>query len=530
MSENVNRQKLIDEIDFAKNLLENDVNLEVKESFISDTLELLKEEITFEDYSKKLNDLLIELNSTLTTHSSEQNERLIKNEYEFNLNENTFRFEFYHKKNNSSNSLNFTHFDKLIDGPKITKKRDLVVPILLFLAILITFGINLYSLLFLSLPIFNVILQLFLCYKKNDKIIWVNESSIDIFRKWGRRRKIPDIQIIYFLLSWLNMWLFSGFLLGLYYHIQKDSDILVDYIGKLAIKTGLINIDPFGWLSEIIYSFIPREFVSFTIRIGILIWIIFFIFYGLTFLLRIWSLNIFNTGIISSLILLVGFLSKDYWAFIGIVLVIVNQVLSKDIIFMSTNVSIEKIQMLEKYSGTHQGKINEVKLKFLTNTAIALLYLFIIIFNESLIIRPTFAFFGNNLPNFKLLDLFIIGTERIFVLSLMFFIFRLPELNVKKYFDKIQLLLNFISDVIYKNNEFVAPKFVDEIQLFKNEKIDAIETITNLVELPSDIKVIWAEEPNWDMNQDNCLVEVIVIYSDRRSFTHQVSLIKSNTL
>ena len=126
--------------------------------------------------------------------------------------------------------------------------------------------------------------------------------------------------------------------------------------------------------------------------------------------------------------------------------------------------------------------------------------------------------------------MFIIGTERIFVLSLIFFISRLPKLNVKKYFDKIQLLFNFISDVIYKNNEFVAPKFVDEIQLFKNEKIDAIETITNLVELPSDIKAIWAEEPNWDMNQDNCLVEVIVIYSDRRSFTHQVSLIKSNTL
>ena len=530
MNENVNRQILNNKIDIAKNLLDNNVDLEVKESFILDTLELLKEEMTVEEYSNQLVSLVRYLNPTLAEYSSEQNKNLIydkfKNKYEFDFNGNKFRFEFYHKTDNSLNSLILTHFDKLIDGPKVTRKRDIVVPLLLSFAIWITFGINCYSLLFLSLPALNIILYIYLLSQKNEKIIWVNESSIDIFRKWARRRKIPDVQIIYFFLNWFNMWIFCVFLLILFFDIQNNKNIFVDYIGRLAVRTSLSNIDPFYLFSDKIYSFIPQEYVSFIVRIGILIFIIVLVFYGVTYLLRMWNLDIFSTAIITSLILLVGFLNKDYWIFVGIVLVIVNQLLSKDIIFMSTNVSIEKVQRLEKYMATYQGKINEVKLKFLTNTAIALLYLFIIIFNESLIIRPTLVFFNNDLPKFELLNMFIIGTERILVLSLIFLIFRNQKLNIKKYFNIVQLLLNYISDVIYKNNEFAAPKFVDEIHLSKNEKIDAIETITNLVELPSDIKVIWKEEPNWDINTEECLAEVIVIYSNRDFYTHQVRLTK----
>ena len=63
-----------------------------------------------------------------------------------------------------------------------------------------------------------------------------------------------------------------------------------------------------------------------------------------------------------------------------------------------------------------------------------------------------------------------------------------------------------------------------EIRLFINEEIEPKETITNLLELPSDIKVIWSKEPDWSKDPNNCVAEVLVIYSDRSYHKHHVRL------
>lgn len=550
MIEDLNIRALKKKIENAAGLLNDKVNIVVKESFILDTLELFKkEEITQNDFFKKFDELIKGIDSTIEGNPS-KSEKIkkkypisdkSKNKYEIDFNDKTFKFEFYL---NTDNDLIFTHFDELIDSPKVTMWQDLIVPILLSFAISIYFRCQ-FCFFLILFPALHIVLYFILKHTKNDKVIWINESSTDIFRKLARRRKICIRQIVYFFLNWGNMWFFCALLLLLFENIRNNKTFIVEF-SSILVKGILAQLLPpsiVKWIAftsevtsevtsipnpiELLIEFIkktPIEYISFGLEIIIFILVIILMFYSLTYLLRIWSLNIWSPSILSLLILLVGFFNKDNWVFVGILLVVVNQVLSKDIIFMSTNINIEKKQQLEKYTATYQGQTKEIKLKFITNIIIAFLYLLIIIFNKSLIIKPFLTLNNIHFQDFKFLDLFIIGTERIMALLMLSLFFRIPKFNLENYIDRIQLLIDYIANMVYQNNDLPIPKFKNEIRLFINEEIEPKETITNLVELPSDIKVIWSKEPDWSKDPNNCVAEVLVIYSDRSYHKHHVRL------
>lgn len=90
--------------------------------------------------------------------------------------------------------------------------------------------------------------------------------------------------------------------------------------------------------------------------------------------------------------------------------------------------------------------------------------------------------------------------------------------------DEIQILINYVASKLYKNTEKSIPIFKDALQLHEKEKIEPSELINNLSILPSDIKVYWIKEPNWNSEENTLEAEVGVVYSDRSLYTHKCTL------
>ena len=116
------------------------------------------------------------------------------------------------------------------------------------------------------------------------------------------------------------------------------------------------------------------------------------------------------------------------------------------------------------------------------------------------------------------------GIERIVVLVLLYMVLKSPKFRINQSKDKIQILINYVASKLYRNAEESIPTFRDKIQLYKNERIDPAELINNLSIIPSDAKVYWIREPNWETGDTEIEVEVGVVYSDRSLYTHVCTL------
>lgn len=247
---------------------------------------------------------------------------------------------------------------------------------------------------------------------------------------------------------------------------------------------------------------------------------------AVSYLLRIFNLNYWSTSLLTLFIVLIGFIGKDYWAFVALIFVIVNQILSKDIIYLTTHLNLSRKKDLQHYLSTFEGSGNEIRLKLKTNVAIALLYLFLIIFNDSKILKPFILFTSPNFPQNPLTNYLLIGIERIVVLCLLYVLLKNPRFSINRNKERIQILINYIASKLYKNVEELTPSFKDELQLYKNEKIEPSELIDNLSIIPSDAKVYWIREPNWDSNDKEIEVEVGVVYSNRSLYRHKSALFR----
>lgn len=477
------------------------INVDVQGSFLLDVVELVNSKhITVDQFIEKYLDLIVNINKEILNNQLLPVKKRGKfpilkefnNQLEFELDEDVFKFEFYFDYNKMK--LVIVHFDKMIKENQKTKWRDIIIPSSMIILIMYfilyrtpntRLILSLVLLLFLDVGhiiLFGVLRKCKRIINKNNKVIWVNKSTFDLFRKWFRNRSVPDIYKIYFFLNWLNMWTFS-----------------------LLIVTIPNHTDDF----YIVESFLVLVIALFTAIIAV------------SYLLRIFNLNYWSTSLLTLIIILIGFIGKDYWSFVALVFVIVNQILSKDIIYLATNLNLSRKQGLQDYLSTIEGSANEIRLKLQTNIAIALLYLFLIIFNDSKILKHFILLTSSNFPQNPLTDYLLTGIERIIVLFLLYVLFKNPRFSINQNKERIQILINYIASKLYKNVEELIPSFKDELQLYKNEKIEPSELIDNLSFLPSDAKVYWIREPNWDSEDKEIEVEIGVVYSDRSLYRHK---------
>lgn len=491
-------------------------SIETKETFLSDVNELVQENfIKLEEINSKVGQLVKKINGILLSNSEDPNnkENLVykkfKNRYEFSLDEQRFNFEYYYNK--KEDSLVFTHFDKLIEDNNITPKRDLFLFIIEFLVIssLVVFSVLnksvkfTYSLIYVFvLPISNIVLYILASRKKNYTI-WMNQNSIDLYRKLYRSKKVSNLNQMYFFISWLNAW----------------------YLCTIMLSIPIISKNN---LHDLIY-------------LAIFIIVLSLMFYSAGYILKMFRLTYWNLSIASVLIFLIGFINKDYWAFIALLFVIVNQLLSKDILYLSKRITSDEIQKMENGLNTYANKANEIRLKFQTNIAIACVYLFIIfhikpIFSEIII---TILKLLNNDIHINLcpgnpIYTMAIGIERIIILILFVIFLRTDKYHIPKLreqiINQIQIIIDFIVERLFKNRRLSVPIFKNEISVYPNEELNPSDVIINIADLPSDIKVVWQDDPNkeWinDINNKKFKSEVLVIYPDRSCYKTDIILNK----
>lgn len=499
--------------DFVRSKINNIngiVHVEIKESFLLDVVELLNVNIIkLDQFIEEYVDLIVKVNQEILKNQflpEKKREKFpiykkYKNKLEFELDENIFSFEFYFDYNNLK--LVVTHFDKLVKENQITKWRDIFASIIMIIILakygqshwdkVKTLNPQVYPLFaLLALNFGHIILFLVLQFNKRvineyNKVIWVNKDSLDLFRKLFRTRGVPDIYKVYFFLSWFNIWVFALLIL---------------------------SIPNPNWR---IYVWIMPFVIIIVLILAAL---------GIGYLLKIFNLNYWSTTLLSSIILLIGFISKDYWSFVALVFVIVNQVLSKDILYLATNLSLSRKEGLERYLSTFEGRENEIRLRFRINVVIALLYLLLIIFNESKFLKPLLLFTISDFPQNDLTNYLLTGVERIIVLALIYMVLKSPKFRFNQRKDEIQILINYVASKLYKNTEESIPIFKDSLQLHEKEEIDPSELINNLSILPSDIKVYWIKKPDWKSEENTLETEVGVVYSDRSLYTHKCTLHK----
>lgn len=483
------------------------IQVEVKESFLLDVNEVLKADvINIEQFKEIYLELIVEINKKILENyllpKDEREKDPLYKEYNNHLEieleiklekekikKELFKFEFYFKYDKMK--LLLVHFDRMIDGGRITKKRDLITPVLMGV-ILIGYIVfkqpevsQLIPLIFLLLfNIGHIVLYFILIHcKKENKEIWVNKSSFDLFRKWFRARSMPDIHRIYFFVNWFNMWMLCLILLA---------------VPNTNTKT--IN---------------PVETVL------VLIVVLLMAIFAIGYLLRVFSLNYWSTSLLTSFVLIAGFISKDNWAFVVLVFVIVNQIFSKDLIYLATDLDKRRKQGLEHYLDTFEGRENEIRLKFYTNVVISLLYLFLVIFNDSKILKPVLHFILSQFTDTNLSSFFLLGAERIIILFIVYFVVKHPKFPSYQIRERVQILINYIVSKLYRNTRESIPIFKDRLDLFENEQVEPIELIDNFEVLPSNVKVYWIKKPKWDSKGEELRVEVGVVYNDRSLYTHK---------
>ena len=481
--------------DFVRSKINNIngiVHVEIKESFLLDVVELLNVNIIkLDQFIEEYVDLIVKVNQEILKNQLLPEEKREK----FPIYK-KYNFEFYFDYNNLR--LVVIHFDKLVKENLITEWRDIFASIAMIFILIGYFiygkskDLQVYPLLILFILNFShIILFLILKFNKqvtntNYKVIWVNkDSSLDLFRKLFRNRSVPDKYMVYFFLNWLNIWLFALLILS----IPNPKDKFYAIVMPLVI-----------------------------------VFVLYIAVKALGYLLRIFNLNYWKTSLLTSIILLIGFIGKEYWPFVALVFVIVNQVLSKDLLYLATNINLSRKEGLEHYLSTFEGRENEIRLRFRINVVIALLYLFLIIFNESKFLKPLLLFTISNFPQNDLTNYLLTGVERIIVLALIYMVLKSSKFRFNQRKDEIQILINYVASKLYKNTEKSIPIFKDALQLHEKEKIEPSELINNLSILPSDIKVYWIKEPNWNSEENTLEAEVGVVYSDRSLYTHKCTL------
>lgn len=506
-------------------------HVELKDSFLRDVVELLDVcNIRTNLFIEKYLDLIVDLNQEILKNQAlppKKREKYLvykkyDNRHKFELEGNTFQFEFNFDYNELK--LVMSHFDKLKKSRDITAKYDLVVPLLMCILALVNH--KYLSLLVLSLA------QIFSyfwckCSYQNDTIIWVNENSIDFLRKFYRSRIIPAKNQLYYFLNWLNMWLFGLML------IVFDLNIYTNGIRKVVsphIPKCIINC--ISSFSSFIKSFCSKNIIDIYIflkpflKSGLMIIILgivlFLIFYSIRYLLKLFSLDFWNGSFLSLSILLIGFVSKSDWAVVVLIMVIVNQIFSSEILFLSTKINSEKANLLEKNLKTFDVRKKEIRLKLQINLLILFFYLFVIVFNKS---RFLYYFYSNNnsAPN-GIIELFITGIERLLILLMLYYLISYPKFGFSKRMDKIKIIINYVADKLYTTDDIQVPEFRDKLEVYKGEEIEPKDVIKNLYDLPADIKVIWLNKPDWRKQHNNCTGEVLVIYPNRSAYSHRVDL------
>jgi hypothetical protein len=484
--------------------------IENRESFDRDIKELVDAGLIIKSEVDKNYDKLVEkINNILLSCQDQSNIKKkypiyeeLKNRYEFSINDQKFNFEFFF--DTTRNVLVFLHFDKLIEDKEVTTITDFTLFFLALLVNLIFVIINkppLFSFIsILVLPVINIFLFIFVCYnskKRKNYTIWVNQNSIDQYRKLFRARTVSDLNKIYYFVSWLNLWIFCLIL--------------------VAIFTG--------------YNGSPIEIlVSPVVLLGTVI----IMFYSLGYLLKMFRMTYWNVSILSILLFLIGFLNKDNWAFIALVFVIVNQLLSKDILFLSNTLTPEEIQKIETSLDTYTRKADKIRLTFQTNIVIVGVYLFIIIFNKSLFLVQFIQALNPYLKLNCTIITVITGIERLIFLVLFVFSLKTDIHWVverkNKLINQFHSLVDYISDKLYRNKRLAEPTFREEFYVFPDEQISPKDLIVNLTDLPSDIKMIWQSEPgiDWktDPNQTEFNSELLIIYPDRTYYKGNVLLKK----
>ncbi|MFI3068318.1 Rib/alpha-like domain-containing protein [Streptococcus suis] len=505
----MNDKSLRDEVNESLVNYSGTLTVEIKDSFFLDVEELIRKEFiskqSFLDSLQGLVDkIIICLNSQSQINNKSKNivYSVYKNRYEQSLNDHSFNFDFYY--NPKENKLVFIHFDKLIPADKVAKKRDFFISLFVIATILAIHAFNMFInnytlnmklvIISLILPLLNLILFFVVKCRDNknvDKAIWVNKNSIDLFRKWFRSQQFSEWTKWYYFISWLNLWIFCMILL-----------VSIIPIGKDAL-TGLL-------ISFLVLSLVVA-----------LMW------YSINYLLKMVNLNYWNTILLTLILFLIGFLSKDNWAFVALIFVIVNQIVSKDIIYLSNNFTVNEQRSIEKKLITNRGHSNEIKMKFQINIVIAMVYLFVIIFNDSKLFKPLFTFIN---PQVAIPDLLITGLERIVLLVIILCILKSTITwiaNIRReIFGKIQILFNHTSEKLYGELKNSEPIFRESITLFHDEEIKPEEVIENFQDLPLGVKVIWSVQPDWTSNQTECTAEIVVIYADRNYTKHSVHLKK----
>ncbi|MGV3310834.1 hypothetical protein ACEE16_02615 [Streptococcus suis] len=505
----MNDKSLRDEVNESLVNYSGTLTVEIKDSFFLDVEELIRKDfISKQSFLVSLQGLvdkiIVCLNSQSQTNNKSKNivYSVYKNRYEQSLNDHSFNFDFYY--NPKENKLFFIHFDKLIPAEKVAKKREFFISLFVIATILAIHAfkifINNYTpnmklvIISLILPLLNLILFFAVKWRDNknvDKAIWVNKNSIDLFRKRFRSQQFSEWTKWYYFISWLNLWIFCMILL-----------VSIIPIGKGAL-TGLL------------------------ISFFVLSLVVALMGYSINYLLKMVNLNYWTTILLTLILFLIGFLSKDNWAFVALIFVIVNQILSKDIIYLSNNFTVDEQRSIEKKLITNRGHSNEIKMKFQVNIAIVIVYLIIIILNDSKLLKPLLEYIS---PKAPLPDLLITGIERI---VLMIFLLTILKSSInwianirREIFGKIQILFNHTSEKLYDELKNSEPIFRESITLFHDEEIKPEEVIENFQDLPLGVKVIWSVQPDWTSNQTECTAEIVVIYADRNYTKHSVHLKK----
>ena len=156
--------------------------------------------------------------------------------------------------------------------------------------------------------------------------------------------------------------------------------------------------------------------------------------------------------IITMLVLLVfiGYLNKEIWSFVALIFVIINQLYSEDIIYLSNELSNRKRRKIEKYIASQKGKEKSIKLKFKINIVILFFYLFIMIFDTSRFIAPVLTHFLEKEINNCILNLLILAVERMVILAIIYLFFKMNFRVVVDFrswlINKVQIIINNISE------------------------------------------------------------------------------------
>ena len=506
MCENINQIFVKEKIKYINGM----IHVEARESFLQDVVELLTANcIEIEDFTRNYRDFITSLNETLLKNyflPEKKRKRYpiykkFKNYFEFSLGGKLFKFEFLF--NNSELKLVLVHFDRILEKKQITNWIEFFIPIFM-LSLLFYFNHDnkleksqknslyiLYAFNFIHIIYFLVLRFCKKINQKYNKEIWVNKSSIDLFRKLFRNRSIPDIYKGYYFFNWLNLWMLCLILL------------FIPDLKSQSLSNTLVTL-------------------------GILLLVSIIALWAISYLLRIFSLNYWDTSLLALFIILVGFIGKDNWPFVVLVFVVVNQILSKELIYLTTNLSLTRKQGLERYLSTFEGRQNEIRMKFQTNVVILLVYLFLITFSKSRILKPILTVVVPEFSKISFANFFLTVLERFFVLFILYLIFRFSRLGIHQIHqiqEWIQILINYVANRLYRNANESVPIFKDELQLFEGESIEPEELISNLETLPLNIKVYWIVEPK---QAKSMKVKVGVIYPDRTIYTHESTLSQIN--